>query len=327
MSTETLVPTGELSDAGLVANTELDHDEDPDVSSVTINATGNNTDTEWGADFNTPTGPPTVGAGLQEFRVGVEEFDGGQSGTPDVRIELWENGSLVRAGSDTPVSSYAVLSLTWNANELSTPDGSLVQCKVIGSSTGGAPTKRNTVRIGHIEWNVDYTIVNDVTIAFDPATVTVSTESFEINRVVELGPSTISPTGGDFEINKVIEFDNAALTPTGGDFEWPRAAAFGPADETPVGNAFSLLAPRFVQFGPAVLSPAGEGFEVNKVVEFGLSTVTVTGGNFELNNKFEIDPAVLTPIGNSFTIVAPETAPMRCVQGGMLGTVGKLMTR
>jgi hypothetical protein len=153
---ETLRPNGELSDVGLAANSELDHDEDPDVSSVTINATGNNVSTEWGADFPTPTGNPTVGADLQEFRAGVEEFDSGQSGTPTARIELWENGTLVRAGSDTSVSTYAVLSFTWNANELATADGSLVQCKVIGTKSGGSPGARNSVRIGHVEWNVQY---------------------------------------------------------------------------------------------------------------------------------------------------------------------------
>ena len=157
MATETLRPDGELSDVGLVANSETDHDDDPDVSSVTIDATGNNVSTEWGADFPTPTGDPTVGADLQEFRAGVEEFDSGQTGTPTARIELWENGSLVRAGSNTNVSTYAVLSFTWNTNELATADGSLVQCKVIGTKSGGSPSTRNTVRIGHVEWNVDYT--------------------------------------------------------------------------------------------------------------------------------------------------------------------------
>ncbi len=65
MPTETQRPDGELSDVGLVANDYTDHDEDPDVSSVTINAVDNNTDTEWGGDFPTPTGNPTVGTDLQ----------------------------------------------------------------------------------------------------------------------------------------------------------------------------------------------------------------------------------------------------------------------
>lgn len=156
MATETLRPNAELSDAGLVANDYTDHDDDPDASFATVNATGNNVSTQWGADFPIPSGNPTVGASLQEFRAGVEEFDNTQSGTPNARVELWENGALVRAGPNVPVSGYAVLSFTWDANELATVDGGLVQCKVIGTKSGGSPGARNAVRIGHVEWNVDY---------------------------------------------------------------------------------------------------------------------------------------------------------------------------
>ena len=68
-STETLRPDGELSDVNLVANDYTDHDEDPDSVSVTIAATGNNVSTEYGVDFPTPSGDPTVVDDLQEFRV------------------------------------------------------------------------------------------------------------------------------------------------------------------------------------------------------------------------------------------------------------------
>jgi len=155
MAAETLRPDGQLSCSGLVTCDFLEHDDDPDVSSVTIDATGNNVSTEYGVDFPTPSGNPTAGADLQEFRAGVIEFDAAQTGTPKARIELWENGALVRAGADTNVSVYAILGFTWNASELATADGSLVQCKVIGTRTGGGPGKRNTVRIGHIEWNAE----------------------------------------------------------------------------------------------------------------------------------------------------------------------------
>lgn len=154
---ETLQPNGELSDVGLIASDYTDHDADPDEDSSVTVATDNNVNTKYGVDFPTPTGNPTEGADLQEFRVGVIEFDSEQTGTPEARIELWENGVLVRAGSDTPISTYEVLSFTWNANELSTADGSLVQLKVIGTKTGGSPSTRNTINIGQIEWNVDYT--------------------------------------------------------------------------------------------------------------------------------------------------------------------------
>ncbi len=155
MAAETHRPDGQLSCVGLATCDFLEHDEDPDVSSVTINATGNNVNTEYGVDLPTPSANPTVGTDLQVFRAGVIEFDSGQTGTPDARIELWENGALVRAGPNTAVSVYAILNFTWDASELATADGSLVQCKVIGTKTGGSPTARNTTRIGHIEWNAE----------------------------------------------------------------------------------------------------------------------------------------------------------------------------
>lgn len=155
MAAETLRPDAQLSCNNLVTCDVLEHDDDPDSVSTTIDATGNNVNTEYGINFPTPTGDPNVGADLQEFRAGVIEFDSGQAGTPKAKIELWENGSLVRAGTDTNVSVYAVLAFTWNANELATADGSLVQMKVIGSKSGGSPSSRNTIRIGHMEWNAD----------------------------------------------------------------------------------------------------------------------------------------------------------------------------
>ena len=157
MTTETQRPNAELSDSGLVPSAYTDHDADPDSDSPVTAAVANTLSTEYGVDFPTPTGPPTVGADLQGFRAGVIEFDSGQTGVPDARIELWENGTLVRAGSDTPVEPYQVLSFTWNANELATSDGSLVQCKVIGTKAGGSPSTRNTINIGQIECHVDYT--------------------------------------------------------------------------------------------------------------------------------------------------------------------------
>lgn len=153
MPSETLLVDGEFADDGLVVNSELDHDEDPDVSAVTIDATSNNVDTEWGGGFPTPSDVPTVGVGLQEFRVGVEEFDSEQTGVPMARIELHENGALIRAGPDLSVNGYVVMSFPWDAAEIAAADGSLVQCKLVGTRSGGGASAKNSLRIGHMEWN------------------------------------------------------------------------------------------------------------------------------------------------------------------------------
>jgi len=118
---------------------------------------GDNVNTDVRVTFPTPTGDPTVGADLQEFKAWVRQFDTGQTGDPDCRIELWENGSLVRAGGETSITgSGQMVTFTWNGNELGTADGSLVECKVVGTKSGGSPGARNTVDVGAVEWNVDY---------------------------------------------------------------------------------------------------------------------------------------------------------------------------
>ncbi len=39
---------------------------------------------------------------------------------------------------------------------LGTADGSAVQLRVVGHRSGGNPSKRRTVEVGAVEWNVQY---------------------------------------------------------------------------------------------------------------------------------------------------------------------------
>src|SRR3990167_1182665 len=121
-------------------------------------ASSNNVATDVRTSFPTPSGNPTVGAGLQEFRALVRKQGG--TGTPTARIELWQAGALVRAGSNTGVTSTSgvVHSLTWNANEIAAADGSAVECKLVGTQSGGSPSVRASIDMGAVEWNVTYTI-------------------------------------------------------------------------------------------------------------------------------------------------------------------------
>lgn len=163
MAAESKYPDGNTFTLSELSGAYTDVDDDPDSpDGLWLTASGNNVNTSVLASFPTPTGNPTVGANLQEFRVLVRQYDEGQGGTPEARIELWENGGLIGAGSDTNVpQGGVVLSFTWNANELGTADGSLVECKVVGTKSGGSPSNRNTVEVGAIEWNVDYTVASD----------------------------------------------------------------------------------------------------------------------------------------------------------------------
>lgn len=49
-----------------------------------------------------------------------------------------------------------VVSATWDAALLGTPDGSAVELKVVGHRSGGNPNLRRTVEVGAVEWNVEY---------------------------------------------------------------------------------------------------------------------------------------------------------------------------
>jgi hypothetical protein len=139
----------------------IDVDDDPDFPDGNwVVADSNNATTEIRLGFPTPSGIPSAGADLQEFRAQVREFGTGQTGTPLARIELWENGTLVRAGLDTSVNgTNQVLSFTWNANELANPDGSLVEIRIVGTKSGGPPAVRNAVDIGAVEWNAVITSI------------------------------------------------------------------------------------------------------------------------------------------------------------------------
>lgn len=158
MATERQPPDALLASSGLVGGLG-DIDDDPDSPDANwMVATGNNVSIEVRTSFPTPTGNPTIGADLQEFKAQVRQYDGGQTGIPTARIELWEDGILIRAGPDVDVVSdiSQLISFFWNANEISVADGSLVECKIVGTKTGGAPAKRNTVDVGAVEWNVTY---------------------------------------------------------------------------------------------------------------------------------------------------------------------------
>jgi len=113
-----------------------------------------NTDTICRVSFPTPSGNPTEGADLQEFKIWVRKQPLDPK-IPQVRIELYEDGvSLATILADTDVTSETgqLFSATWNANLLGTADGSLVECYIYGGASA-----KNTVEVGAVEWNVDYT--------------------------------------------------------------------------------------------------------------------------------------------------------------------------
>ena len=121
-SPDTIAVSSNLS--GVIGDIQDDPDS-PDTNWMV--ASGNSSNVDVRVTFQTPTGNPTVGAGLQTFQAYVRQFDTGQTGDPNCRIELCENGAIIRAGSETSVTgSGQLISFTWDASVLATADGSLV---------------------------------------------------------------------------------------------------------------------------------------------------------------------------------------------------------
>lgn len=118
--------------------------------------TSNNVNVSSRVSFPTPDDPLTDGADLQTFRMRCEQFDEGQTGTPTARIELWENGVLTRAGSNTDVTTGGVvITFTWNATEVSVDAD--VEFLFVGTKAGGGPTVRNSVILEALDWIADTT--------------------------------------------------------------------------------------------------------------------------------------------------------------------------
>jgi len=160
MATERQSPDALLQQDNLSGSLS-DIQDDPDSPDANwLTHITNNVDTVCLVSFPTPTGNPTEGVDLQEFRIWVRQQPDGAGADPTVSISLYEGGFLVsEVLATTAVSSTtgALYSGTWNANLLSTPDGSNVECYIYGSAVGGAPGNRCTVEVGAVEWNVDYT--------------------------------------------------------------------------------------------------------------------------------------------------------------------------
>jgi len=157
MATERQGPDGLLQQVNL-SGSLFDIQDDPDSPDANwLTYIANNLDTICRVSFPTPTGNPTVGADLQQFKIWVRKRPG--TGIPDVSIDLYENGVLVAnvmAATNVTSSTGQLFSATWNASLLGTADGSLVECRIFGEWSNGGPSARCTVEVGAVEWNVTY---------------------------------------------------------------------------------------------------------------------------------------------------------------------------
>jgi hypothetical protein len=153
VATETLAPDAVLDSTNYSAAALADVDEDPDSPDGNWWTWDGAGDTIARLSFPTPTGNPTTGAGQQEFRAWVRKSAGGGGATP-VALQLYENGSKV--GSDLDNQNTApggtLLVGTWDAADLGTADGSLVEVRIEQTGNGAS----RGVELGAVEWNVVY---------------------------------------------------------------------------------------------------------------------------------------------------------------------------
>jgi hypothetical protein len=221
MASERLAPDALLDQTNLEGSV-ADVDDDPDSPDGSwLTASNNNADSVARVSFPSPTGSPTVGTDLQEFRALVRKAGG--SGTPEARIELYEDGSLVRAGDDQGITGDTVLALTWNASELATANGALVECRVYGTKSGGAPAARATIEVGAVEWNAEYSeSLPDVELSGELAGAGSVSGALEVTRAVGGEAGGAGAVSGSLEVTRTLSGSTAGAGSVTGDAEVTR---------------------------------------------------------------------------------------------------------
>jgi len=153
---ETLAPDGVTINNGYVGD-ETDIDDDPDAHDVNLLTIAQNTAGDVIIQFPTPNTSPI---GTQTFRIALSETPTNANQTTEAyTIDLYENGVQVTAsiatGSNIATDPSAeVFDATWDAGDLGTADGSLVECYISTTpETGGMPGNRGSVQVEAVEWN------------------------------------------------------------------------------------------------------------------------------------------------------------------------------
>ena len=277
-----------------------DIDDDPDSPDGNwMVASGNNVNVDVRTSFPTPTGSPTVGADLQEFKAWVRQYDEGQGGTPEVRIELWENGNLVRAGNDENVTTSGhMVSFTWNANELGTADGSLVEMKVVGTKAGGSPSNRNTIDVGAVEWNVAYT-----------AGVTTHYETLPATAI---GVGALATTSSYYRTLAPVAVGVPSLSRTNSFYRALPATAIA----SPLMSKGMYVAIDATAIGVAVLSTAKMFSKALDAVALGVATLSRVTTYQQIISATAIGVSVLTKVATHYlTLVASATGTPQLLKG------------
>lgn len=150
MATERLSPST-LSGVSNLSGALAAIQDDPDSpDTLWLTAVDSTLGTQANVYFPTASGALT---GQQEYRVRVRRVGGANN--PTVRLEARRLGVLIAQTAEITVTSSTgqIVSLPWTGAD---PDQNRLD--VIGTASGGSPSKRATVEIGAAEWNAVYEV-------------------------------------------------------------------------------------------------------------------------------------------------------------------------
>ena len=189
MATEILVADAILVSSNYTSLATTDIDDDPDSPDGLWGVWDGNGNTTAKVSFPTPTGDPTTGTDIQNFRVHFRADTGSGSNSADWSIELWENIASVSTQVAVLATGSATGSVTttatWNASLLTAADGSNVEFALVQTGGGtGSPTARRGLELGAVEWNVDYSTTTD----FDRSVA--ASSNTEVASGVDVGVSS-----------------------------------------------------------------------------------------------------------------------------------------
>ena len=153
---QVMLPDGIITQSNLVGSlTDIDEGvTSPD--GLWLTASSDNSNSDLTVTFPTPTTAPLVGVDQQSFRIWARLTANGTDCTYNIYLAnstgRLNGGVAIGTGTLTSTTGQEVTA-SWNANLLTTSDGSDVRLDFEVVKSGGAPASRTTGEVGAVEWD------------------------------------------------------------------------------------------------------------------------------------------------------------------------------
>ena len=323
MALESLAPIGQITWTNLDGS-YLDIDDDPDSPDGNwADAIEGDGDIVAHVSFPTPTGNPTSGEDLQEFKIWIRKTASGGT-NPQCRIDLYENGNPITAGTLTDVTSESgqLKSFYWNAANLNNADGSGVECYIYGDASGGNPANRRSVDVGACEWNCEYSV--GVT-HFGSATMSGIGSLSGIGLGIFTGKSTLAGLGTLVAIGHKILNGSATLSGVGILSSIAHLIAVGKA--TLSGSGFLSALGGFIYNASATLSGTGTLSAIGQRIVNGVASLLGVGSLSALGQRIVHGVILLSGYGSlSVSGVKVLCGKAILAGSGLLAAIGNLVS-